>query len=83
MFPNYINLKKIVKNSKQRLVFKIPEGKVIKSKHIRIFTKEKIKKKFSNLFFCEKKFGPLDRLQIIKLEKNLFKISGRISIECN
>ena len=80
-FPNYVDLKYIKKNSSPRLTFKIPMVKVIKSKHLRILCTKKVKDKFKNLFYSNEKFGPLDRLQIIKLKQNIYKISGRISID--
>lgn len=80
-FPNYVDINKISKSSTSVKSFEIPKGKHIRSKHIRIFCKNKIKDKFKYLFYSDKKFGPVDRLQIIKIKKNLFKISGRISLD--
>ena len=36
---------------------------------------------FNFLFYSNDKFGPLDRLQIIKIKPNVYKISGRIGYE--
>ena len=80
-FPNYIDLKKISKNSFPALTFKLPKLKKIKSRHVRIFFKKRIKDKLKIFFYSDKKFGPIDRLQIIKIRKNLFKLSGRVAIE--
>lgn len=81
LFPNYIQLKKITQKSSSIKKFKFPKGKIIRSKHIRIFSKDKIIKKFEHLYYSDKKFGIVDRLQIIKIKNNLFKISGRVSLK--
>lgn len=81
LFPNYVDLKKVSKNSLPLKNFKIPEKKTIRSKHIRIFCKNKVQNKLDNLFYYDDKFGDFDRLQIIKLRKNLFRISARVSLE--
>ena len=81
LFPNSVHLKRVYKNSPPSLEFKFPRGKIIKSKHIRIFFKDKIENKLKSLYYSDKKFGPIDRVQVIKIRDRLSKLSGRISIE--
>ena len=78
-FPNYVNIQNI-ENINSSNKFKLPKKKKIRSKHIRIFCKNKVISDLNNFFYSEKKYGVVDRLQIVKI-KNLHKISGRISIE--
>lgn len=80
-FPNYVDLKKITKSSSPIFSFKFPKPTNIKSHHIRIFFKKKIKDKFKNLSNNEMKSTFLDRLQIAQINKKLFKLSGRISMQ--
>lgn len=80
-FPNYIDLKKIKIYSSSNDYLEIPPRKKIKSKHIRILCKNKQINKWNNIFYSEKSYGVVDRLQIIEIKKNLFKISGRVSLD--
>ncbi len=80
-FPNYVLLKSIKKNGTGSHDFKIPKVKIIKSKHLRILCSKPVKGDFNFLFYSNNKFGPLDRLQIIKIKSNIYKISGRIGYE--
>ena len=80
-FPNSVNLKNISKKSKSSKTFKIPKGKIIKSKHIRIICKDISNDNFKDLYYNEQSLGPIDRLQVVRIKKNIFKISARISRE--
>jgi len=81
LFTNYVDLKKLAKNSSPFINFKIPKKKIIRSKHIRIFYKHKNKNKLNDLFYNEKKLSDFDRLQIIEFRKNLYKASARVALE--
>ncbi len=79
LFPNSVNLKNITKKSKLCKTFKIPKGKIIKSKHIRIICKDIPKDNFKDLYYREQTLGPIDRLQATGIKQNIFMISARIS----
>jgi len=81
LFPNSVNFKISKKKSSLTKIFKLPKCKIIKSKHIRIISKGISKEKLGGLNYSEQKLGPIDRLQIMKIRKNFFKISARISKE--
>lgn len=80
-FPNYVNIPNIETVSSLNNKFKLPKNKKIKSKHIRIFCKNKVTNNLNNITYSDKKYGVVDRLQIVEVKKNLFKISGRVSLE--
>ena len=71
LFPNSVNLKNITKKSKLCKTFKIPKGKIIKSKHIRIICKDISKDNFKNLHYSEQTLGPIDRLQATEIKKKI------------
>ena len=76
-FPTYIKLKKIkIKYYKRNIKdISIPYLKMNKALHVRLFVKDLYKKnyKFKNLTL-----GPLDRFQIMDINKSISQINGRV-----
>jgi hypothetical protein len=78
-FPTYIKLKSlyILQNNKKKKIF-IPFLKMNKALHLRIVVSNLLKEKYD---LKKLTLGPLDRFQILKLEKNLSQINGRVLLD--
>ncbi len=77
-FPTYINLKSIIMKKDKKIKVKIPFLKINKALHLRVVLKGLKKNKIR---LNQKNFGPLDRFQIIELNKKLSQINGRVLLE--